>query len=88
MIKRTIIIWKRKEILEETWFFCLAGDYTYLDEIYVGFYDDEAQKHACFELKELVFTESGGCKVQMFNRFPHHLYVPGTTAVISAGIVS
>lgn len=84
MIKRTIVIWQ--EDFTDISFFVLEGDYTKFEDLFIG--TCETNETLAEELSKLVwnddFTEYS---VKMLERFPHHLYVPGATAVITAGIV-
>ena len=81
MIKRTIVIWQKD--YADIKFFALEGDYTKFNDFYIGMSTYEELED---ELSGLVWNEE--YMIKMLDSFPHHLYVPGTTAVITAGVVS
>lgn len=83
MIKRTIVIWQKD--YADIKFFALEGDYTKFNDFYIGTSTYEELED---ELSGLVWNEDyTEYRVKMLESFPHHSYVPGTTAVITAGII-
>lgn len=84
MIKRTIVIWQ--EDFTDIKFFTLEGDYTKFNDIYIGVCGTCEELED--ELAKLLWNHDyTDYRVKMVESFPHHLYVPGTTAVITAGII-
>ena len=80
MIKRTIIIWT--EFVEMPYFYVVEDDVSKFNNVVVGTTDTLAD-----ELADLIWTHKGVRLHTKYESFPHHLYVPGVTAVITAGCV-
>jgi len=82
---KTIVIWNK------SWYgiqyFVLDGDYSHLNEVYIGSIENEAEQDELLQLTDSIPSES------FLNRFPKEVFyseyceTPDQVAVIEAGFI-
>ncbi len=78
---KTVIIWDT--CTAEIRFIVIDGDYRHLNDTYLGGNDAPEKEE---ELEKLLFTENGGYKYQLSNKFPTGEVVHGAFVIVAGNL--